>query len=42
MKGLELNALQKLGGEFGVQGNYTYSDAEADEAGLEIPPAGGL
>jgi iron complex outermembrane recepter protein len=37
VKGLELNALQKLGGGFGVQGNYTYSDAEADEAGLEIP-----
>lgn len=37
VKGLELNALQKLGRGFGVQGNYTYSDAEADEAGLEIP-----
>ncbi len=35
--GLELNALQKLGGGFGVQANYTYSDAQADEAGLEIP-----
>lgn len=37
VKGLEVNVLQKLGGGFGVQGNYTYSDAEADEAGLEIP-----
>ena len=37
IKGLELNALQKLGGGFGVQANYTYSDAQADEAGLEIP-----
>lgn len=37
VKGLELNALQKLGRGFGLQGNYTYSDAEADEAGLEIP-----
>jgi iron complex outermembrane receptor protein len=37
VKGLELNALQKLGGGFGVQANYTYSDAKADEAGLEIP-----
>ena len=37
VKGLELSALQKLGGGFGVQGNYTYSDAEADDAGLEIP-----
>jgi iron complex outermembrane receptor protein len=37
VKGLELNALQKLGRGFGFQGNYTYSDAEADEEGLEIP-----
>lgn len=37
VKGLELNALQKIGGGFGVQANYTYSDAEADDAGLEIP-----
>ncbi len=37
VKGLELNLLQKLGGGFGFQGNYTYSNAEADEAGLEIP-----
>lgn len=37
VKGLELGALQKIGGGFGVQGSYTYSDAEADEAGLEIP-----
>jgi len=35
--GLELIALQKLGGGFGIQGNYTYSDAQADEADLEIP-----
>jgi len=35
--GLELNALQKFGTGFGIQANYTYSDAEADEAGLEIP-----
>lgn len=37
VKGLELGVLQKIGGGFGVQGSYTYSDAEADEAGLEIP-----
>jgi iron complex outermembrane receptor protein len=37
VKGLEVSALKKLGGGFGVQANYTYSDAEADEAGLEIP-----
>ena len=37
VKGLELNALQKLGGGFGIQGNYTYSDAQADDPGLEIP-----
>src|SRR6185436_9622438 len=35
VKGLELGMLQKIGGGFGVQGSYTYSDAEADEAGLE-------
>jgi iron complex outermembrane receptor protein len=35
--GVELNALQKLGRGFGVQANYTFSDAKADEAGLEIP-----
>jgi iron complex outermembrane receptor protein len=35
--GLELAALKKLGRGFGVQANYTYSDAQADEAGLEIP-----
>lgn len=34
--GMELGLLKKFGG-FGVQGNYTYSDAQADEAGLEIP-----
>lgn len=37
VRGLEVNLLQKLGGGFGFQGNYTFSDAEADEAGLEIP-----
>jgi iron complex outermembrane receptor protein len=37
VKGMEVNALKKLGGGFGFQGNYTFSDAEADEAGLEIP-----
>jgi iron complex outermembrane receptor protein len=37
VKGLEVSVLQKLGGGFGFQGNYTYSDAEADDAGLEIP-----
>jgi iron complex outermembrane receptor protein len=34
--GLELNALQPLGGGFGVQANYTYSDAEADDPGQFI------
>ncbi|HKR62616.1 MAG TPA: TonB-dependent receptor, partial [Thermoanaerobaculia bacterium] len=37
VKGLELNALQKLGGGFGLQANYTYSDAQADDPQLEIP-----
>lgn len=37
VKGLELNAIQKLGHGFGVQGNYTYSDAQADDPDLEIP-----
>jgi iron complex outermembrane receptor protein len=37
VKGLELNALQPLGGGFGFQGNYTFSDAQADDADLEIP-----
>lgn len=37
VKGLELAALQKLGGGFGVQANYTYSDAEADDPQLQIP-----
>jgi iron complex outermembrane receptor protein len=35
--GLEVNTIQKFAKGFGVQGNYTYSDAKADEAGLEIP-----
>ena len=35
--GLELNALQKFGRGFGVQASYTHSDAEADDADLEIP-----
>jgi iron complex outermembrane recepter protein len=35
--GLELNALQRLGHGFGVQANYTYSDAQADDPDLEIP-----
>jgi iron complex outermembrane receptor protein len=37
VKGLELNALQKLGAGFGLQANYTYSDAKADDPELEIP-----
>jgi iron complex outermembrane receptor protein len=37
VSGLELNMLQKLAMGFGVQANYTYSDAKADEAGLQIP-----
>jgi len=37
VKGVELAALQPLGGGFGVQANYTYSDAEADDPELEIP-----
>jgi len=37
IRGLELNALHKLGGGFGFQGNYTYSDAKADDPDLEIP-----
>src|SRR5262245_40659137 len=37
IKGLELNLLQPLGGGFGVQANYTYSDADADDPELEIP-----
>jgi iron complex outermembrane receptor protein len=37
VKGLEVNGLQKLGRGFGVQANYTYSDAKADDPQLEIP-----
>jgi len=37
IKGLELSVLQPLGGGFGVQANYTYSDAEADSPGQFIP-----
>lgn len=37
VKGLELAILQPIGGGFGAQANYTYSDAEADDADLEIP-----
>lgn len=37
VKGLEVNLIEKLGGGFGVQANYTYSDAQADDADLEIP-----
>jgi iron complex outermembrane receptor protein len=35
--GLEVAALQPLGRGFGVQGNYTYSDAKADDRELQIP-----
>jgi iron complex outermembrane receptor protein len=37
VQGLELNLLQPLGAGFGIQANYTYSDAEADDPELEIP-----
>jgi iron complex outermembrane receptor protein len=37
VKGLELGLLQKLAGGFGIQANYTYSDAKADDPELEIP-----
>jgi iron complex outermembrane receptor protein len=37
IQGLELNLLQPLGAGFGIQANYTYSDAEADDPDLEIP-----
>jgi len=37
VKGLEVNLLERLGRGFGIQANYTYSDAQADEPGLEIP-----
>ena len=37
VKGVELNVLQPLGGGFGFQANYTYSDAEADDPGQFIP-----
>jgi iron complex outermembrane recepter protein len=37
VKGLELNLLQPLPGGFGIQTNYTYSEAEADDPELEIP-----
>lgn len=37
VNGLELNLLQPLGAGFGIQVNYTYSDAEADDPELEIP-----
>lgn len=35
--GFEVNLLERLGHGFGIQGNYTYSDANADDADLEIP-----
>jgi iron complex outermembrane receptor protein len=37
IKGFEVNTLQKFGGGFGVQANYTYSDATADDPALQIP-----
>jgi iron complex outermembrane receptor protein len=37
VRGMELSLLQQLGGGFGVQGNYTYSDATADDPNLQIP-----
>ena len=37
IKGLELSVLQPIGGGFGVQANYTHSDADADDAGKFIP-----
>jgi iron complex outermembrane receptor protein len=37
VKGAELAMLQKLGHGFGFQGNYTYSNATADDPQLEIP-----
>ena len=37
VKGFELAGLQKLGGGFGLQANYTYSDASADDPALQIP-----
>ncbi len=37
VNGLELNLLQPLGAGFGLQVNYTYSNAEADDSELEIP-----
>jgi len=37
VKGAELAVLQRLGNGFGVQGNYTYSDATADDPQLQIP-----
>ncbi len=37
VSGLELAVLQKLGRWFGVQGNYTYSNAKADDPQLQIP-----
>ncbi len=37
VNGLELNLLQPLGAGFGIQANYTYSNAEADDSELEIP-----
>jgi iron complex outermembrane recepter protein len=37
VKGAELSLLQRFGHGFGFQGNYTYSDATADDPQLEIP-----
>jgi iron complex outermembrane recepter protein len=37
VRGMELALLQKLAGGFGVQANYTYSDATADDPDLQIP-----
>jgi iron complex outermembrane receptor protein len=37
VKGLEVAVLQKFVSGFGFQGNYTYSDATADDPALQIP-----
>jgi len=37
VRGAEVALLQRLGRGFGIQSNYTYSDAKADDPQLQIP-----
>lgn len=37
IKGVEAQAIIPIWGDFGFQGNFTYTDADADDAGVTIP-----